>query len=162
MFCNYCGVPNPDVAKFCRKCGRPIGGSPQLPPAVPPLQAVQPPIVRPPVTAPVAEATPPPVAALTPVSSPANAPEPRVLRARGHKTIAAVTVSVAIFLIASLVFMHARSERPLTLDGSSGFVSSLAGGSDGAVKLWDTASPQISLPSQPPPQMPNAYHWTRV
>ena len=24
MFCNYCGTSNPDVAKFCRKCGKPV------------------------------------------------------------------------------------------------------------------------------------------
>lgn len=30
MFCNYCGNPNPDVAKFCRKCGKPVVDSPRL------------------------------------------------------------------------------------------------------------------------------------
>src|ERR1700733_7470990 len=24
MFCNFCGAPNPDVASFCNKCGKPI------------------------------------------------------------------------------------------------------------------------------------------
>ncbi len=29
MFCNYCGVPNPDDAAFCRACGKHIGPGPQ-------------------------------------------------------------------------------------------------------------------------------------
>jgi uncharacterized membrane protein (DUF2068 family) len=40
MFCNYCGVPNPDNASFCSACGKPIAVlAAQSPAAAPPIEA---------------------------------------------------------------------------------------------------------------------------
>jgi TM2 domain-containing membrane protein YozV len=56
MYCSNCGTPNAEPARFCEKCGRPIGavsinppvGAPGLPPPVayPPGYAPQQSVVR--------------------------------------------------------------------------------------------------------------------
>ena len=57
MFCNYCGVPNPDDAAFCRACGKRIAVSAQsapAPPSVAPFaSSAQPASVTPAPVAPV-------------------------------------------------------------------------------------------------------------
>ena len=42
MFCTYCGAPNPDVASFCNKCGKPMAVAPAgVPVQAPPITPVQ-------------------------------------------------------------------------------------------------------------------------
>ena len=37
MFCSNCGAPNPDVAAFCNKCGKPLARPVAAPPAAQPV-----------------------------------------------------------------------------------------------------------------------------
>lgn len=154
MFCNYCGTHNPDVAKFCRKCGKPTVNSQQPSAPAPPVAAAAPLIDPPSITAPVAETIhlrPIAVATLPPVLLESHTAKPRVVRAT-KRTTAAVAASVAVLLIGAFIFMRARSNRPRILTGHSGFIGSIAfspdgrmlasGSSDGTVKLWDTAQGQ--------------------
>lgn len=72
MFCNFCGAPNPDVAAFCNKCGKPLARTV----AAPAAQPVAPPVQAQPITR-VAEVTPAAMsgAAVAPISSvPIEAP----------------------------------------------------------------------------------------
>ncbi len=39
MFCNYCGAPNPDDARYCRACGRSMNWNPAQTPAASPSTA---------------------------------------------------------------------------------------------------------------------------
>lgn len=99
MFCNYCGNPNPDVAKFCRKCGKPVvhatqPAAPATPAPIAPSLA-QPLISPPPVAPPPAEILPPPVAvATTPsVASPFAAAIPTPVAAATPPPLALPTPS---------------------------------------------------------------------
>jgi len=47
MFCNYCGNPNPDVARFCRKCGKPTANSTQQAATATPAAVVAQPLPHP-------------------------------------------------------------------------------------------------------------------
>jgi hypothetical protein len=95
MFCNYCGTPNPDVAKFCQQCGKSLVNSRESSVAAPPASVAAPLVDPLPFKPAVAETIRPPhitVAMLPPVSSAPHAAKPRVFRAT-KRTTAAVAAS---------------------------------------------------------------------
>src|SRR5690242_9619886 len=75
MFCNYCGKPNPDDARFCSACGRAIrsGASPASTPVT----------ATPAAAATTAAATPATRAAMPPIAARGLSLENRVLT--GHR-----------------------------------------------------------------------------
>lgn len=75
MFCNSCGVPNPDDASFCSGCGKPL---------VRPLTAA-PPLKNRPEPAPAPEVPKRSTAAITPIIVPAVAEAPPAAPARAKK-----------------------------------------------------------------------------
>jgi hypothetical protein len=146
MFCNYCGTSNPEVARFCQKCGKPIVDSPRSPSAPAPQALVSAPLVDPPgFSAPVAETLPTPVAA--PAHAFPSSPDikPQSTHTGSRTIVAVVAASFAVLLIGGVVFMRVRGAGSRTSERDSNLLGSVASSPDGRMIAAEERQKQNQL-----------------